>query len=293
MMAVQWPLVIFTLFVSIGAGIFGVAGVLAGLGKGASVQAAATVAALVAVVIGGVASFVHLQHWDRAFNGFGNLSSGITQELVAIAVFVVLAVAYLVLSRRGGAPAWAGWAAALVSAALVVVMANSYGMAARPVWDTPLLWLYYLSNAVLFGGLAVAALQGAKGEGGGLALKVALVGGALTAVALVGYLVYIPSTASMFSSVGNYFDPTHPTKAMTDPVAALSGFATGAQALPFWGGALALGAVAPLAVSLLSAKREGASLAGMASVGALCAVAGAVCFRVVLYALGFSVFVFY
>ncbi|MDR1713844.1 MAG: dimethyl sulfoxide reductase anchor subunit, partial [Coriobacteriales bacterium] len=87
-MELQWPLIIFTLFICLGAGTFCVAGLLAGLGKGEKLQLSAVVVALAAVVIGGIASFVHLQHWDRAFNGFGHLTSGITQELIAIVVFV-------------------------------------------------------------------------------------------------------------------------------------------------------------------------------------------------------------
>ena len=292
-MEVQWPLVFFTLFISIGAGTFGVAGVLAGLKKGSSIQFLATITALVAIIIGGIASFLHLQHWDRAFNGFGHITSGITQELIAIAVLVIFAIIYLVLARRGEMPVWAGWVAALLAVIVVIVAALSYNMAARPVWNTPLLWLYYLSNAVLFGGLIVSLLLGLKKEAGEVAIKVSLVGAALTLVSLVGYLIYIPSIASRFTSVGNYFDPTHPTKAMIDPAAILSGFATGSEAMLFWGGAVIVGALIPLVAAILCNKKEGSFLIGVSLIGALCSIVGAICFRVVLYALGFSVFVFY
>ncbi|MDR3315722.1 MAG: dimethyl sulfoxide reductase anchor subunit, partial [Coriobacteriales bacterium] len=150
-MELQWPLMIFTLFICLGAGTFGVAGLLTALKKAPGIQLPATLVALVAIVIGGIASFLHLQHWDRLFNGFGHLTSGITQELIGIVVLVAAAVVYLVLARRGELPVWAGALALVVSVALVVVMANSYTMEARPVWDTPLLWLYYLANAVLSG----------------------------------------------------------------------------------------------------------------------------------------------
>jgi len=277
----------------LGAGTFGAAGVLAGLKKGASIQMTSVIIAVVSMVIGGIASFMHLQHWDRAFNGFGNLTSGITQELIAIAVFIVFAIVYLILSRRGDLPVWAGWVAAILSVAVVIVMANSYNMSSRPVWDTPLLWLYYLSNAILSGGLVTTALLGAKKEDAGISVKVSLAGGILSVVSLVGYLVYIPSVASKFTSVGNYFDPTHPTKAMTDPAAALTGFASGDQALLFWGGAVVVGALVPLVAAFLSNKKQGTSLIGLSLAGVLCALVGAICFRAILYALGFSVFVFY
>ena len=50
---------------------------------------------------GGIAVFFHLEHWERIFNGFGHLTSGITQELIAIVVLAVVAVVYLVYLRRG------------------------------------------------------------------------------------------------------------------------------------------------------------------------------------------------
>jgi anaerobic dimethyl sulfoxide reductase subunit C (anchor subunit) len=293
-MDVQWELVIFTLFMTIGAGIFGVTGVLAGLKKGARIQFIGPLIALIAVAIGGVASFLHLQYWEKAFNGFGHLTSGITQEMIALAIFGIFVIVYIVLSRRGAIPVWAGWVAAVISVVLVFVMAHSYNVAARPVWDTPLLWLYYLSNAVLFGGLICSALLGVKKEEEtGIAVRIAIVGGVLTAIAAIGYCFYIQAATSSFTSVDYYFDPTEPTKPMNDPVGALSGFATGPEALIFWGGALAIGALVPLTIAFLSNKKKGNTLVGLASGGALCAVIGGLCFRLILYAMSFSVFVLY
>jgi anaerobic dimethyl sulfoxide reductase subunit C (anchor subunit) len=293
-MDVQWELIIFTLFITIGAGIFGVTGVLAALKKGAKIQTIGPVVALVVVAIGGVASFLHLQYWERAFNGFGHLTSGITQEMIAVVVFGLFAIFYIVLARRGGIPVWAGWVAVVLSLILVVIMAHSYNVAARPAWNTPLLWLYYLSNAVLFGGLICALFLGiTKEEETGIVIKTSIAGGILTAVVAVAYCFYFQSAASEFTYVANYFDPTQPTKAMNDPVGALSSFATGPEALLFWGGVLALGAIVPTAIAFFSQKKEGSTLIGLATGGVICAIAGGVCFRLILYALSFSVFIFY
>jgi anaerobic dimethyl sulfoxide reductase subunit C (anchor subunit) len=296
----------FTLFICLGTGTFGVAGLLAGLNKAKEIQIPAVVVSLIAIVLGGLASFLHLEHWDRAFNGFGHLTSGITQELIGIVVFAVVAIIYLVLARRGAVPAWAGWLALIVSVVLVIIMSASYGMSARPVWDTPLLWLYYLSNAALSGALVVLAIsalakpdaESAKGSQGSSAIftlsaKLALGAAVLTLIALLAYAVFIPSLSPSFTSVGNYFDPTQPTKVMDDPQGMLSGFLTGDQALLFWVGALVLGALVPGAAAFFVTRQQGTTAASTAGVAALCALAGALCFRVVLYALGFSVFVFY
>jgi anaerobic dimethyl sulfoxide reductase subunit C (anchor subunit) len=172
-------------------------------------------------------------------------------------------------------------------------MAHSYNVAARPAWDTPLLWLYYLSNTVLFGGLICAVLLGLKNEDTGLVVKTAIVGGALSVVVAIVYCVYFQVAAGEFSFVQYYFDPTQPTKAMNNPVGELSGFATGSDALLFWGGVVAIGAIIPLAIAFFSRKQKGTTLIGLAAGGALCAVVGGVCFRYILYAMGYSVFIFY
>ena len=54
----------------------------------------ALITSAVLLVVGGIAVFFHLEHWERIFNGFGHLSSGITQELIAIVVLAVAAIAF-------------------------------------------------------------------------------------------------------------------------------------------------------------------------------------------------------
>ncbi|MDR1358749.1 MAG: dimethyl sulfoxide reductase anchor subunit [Coriobacteriales bacterium] len=297
-MELQWPLMVFTLLVCLGAGTFGVTGLLAGFGKAQEVQAPATLVSLVAIAAGGIASFLHLEHWDRIFNGFGHLESGITQELIGIAVFAIVALAYLVLIRRTGAPRWAGWVALGISVVLVVVMSLSYTMAARLVWNTPLLPVYYLANAALFGSLVVSVITVMKKADAGLVSKITLVAAIFMLVAVVAYGIYIPLSASSFVSVGNYFDPTQPTRATAEPQGILSGFLTGEYALLFWGGALVLGAAVPVVLAFLATRRTAAPTGvsapvALAATSALCALGGGLCFRALLYVLGFSVFVFY
>jgi anaerobic dimethyl sulfoxide reductase subunit C (anchor subunit) len=290
-MIVQWPLVIFTLFICLAAGVFGGAGALALLGKGQKLQIPSIVVALVALVVGGVASFLHLQHWDRAFNGFGNLTSGITQELIGIVIFLVVLGIYFAVSRQGTTPKWAGACALIISVALVVVMTNSYLMPARPAWATPLLHLFYLSQMVAAGGAALWLISGAVGakDSSALSARITAIGGILVVVSLAAYAFYA-STISL-PAVGNYFDPTDPTK----PMVATSGYGSemlmGSLAGYFWVALLA-GGVAAAVLGVLKWKQGDSGLT-FGAIALVCVLAGGVTFRAVLYALGASAFVFY
>lgn len=300
-MELQWELMIFTLFVCLSAGIFAVQGALALMNKGTKAQLPCLIVSLVSLAIGGIGSFLHLQHWERIFNGFGHLTSGITQELIAIVVFgIVLVVYFFMMRRHENAPKWLGVVAIIVSVVLVIIMSHSYNMAARPVWDTPLLWLYYLANAGFFGALAVMAIaEASKGaeDCRGLLAKIALIAGVVQAVVTAIYVGFFMMASSAYTEVGNYFDPTMPTKAMADPSAALSGVVAGDQALLFWLGVVVVGLLVPIVLAFLSKKaaRDGKTNAILpySVIALVCAMGGALCFRMIIYILGFSVFVFY
>ena len=151
-MELQWPLILFTTLVAWSAGLFGTQALLAAGGHAKKAQMPAWVASAVLLAAGGIAVFFHLEHWERIFNGFGHITSGITQELIAIVVLAVVAIAYLAMMRRSddGAtvPKWLCWVAVAVCVILVAVMAHSYTMAARPAWDSVLWILYVLGKRV-------------------------------------------------------------------------------------------------------------------------------------------------
>ncbi|MDR3037440.1 MAG: hypothetical protein LBU31_03420 [Coriobacteriales bacterium] len=290
-MEIQWPLIVFTLFTCLAAGTFAIQGVLALLGKGARVQLPALIVSFVSLVVAGVASFTHLQHWERAFNGFGHITSGITQELIGIVVMVVAIVVYFVVSRKGEVPKWAGAVAVIVGIGMVIVMTTSYMMPARPVWSTPALYLYYFSQALLLGGVAVWTLASVQKDEDVTALgaRVTALGGIVVIVALAVYAGVISSV--QLSEVGNYFDPTHPTKEMANTSDLLGELISGGAAAYFWVALIAGGVVSALLGILKWREAEG-SLA-FAAVALICALAGGLAFRAALYVLGASVFVFY
>ena len=126
-MELQWPLILFTTLVAWSAGLFGTQALMAVFGVGKKAQVPAWVCSAVLLAAGGIAVFFHLEHWERIFNGFGHLTSGITQELIAIVVLAVVAVAYLVLMRKSddgaSVPKWLAWLSVALSVALVAVMA--------------------------------------------------------------------------------------------------------------------------------------------------------------------------
>lgn len=298
-MELQWPLMLFTLFICLGAGTFAVQGVYAIVGKGSHVQKTSLIVSLAALVIGGAASFVHLEHWDRIFNGFGNLSSGITQELIAIVVFVLaLALYFVVLSRSesNNVPRWCGIIAVVVSLALLVVMAHSYNMAARPIWNTILLWLYYLTHAALLGTISytlMLALSKSDTYDGRGPRKYVLISAFAHALSVISYVAYFSIARNAFTSVGHYSDPTHPALATIDPMSTFSSILIGENALLFWGGVVVIGLVVPIVLALLSKGVSRKTIVAMSIGGIGAALIGGICFRAILYVLGFSVFVFY
>ena len=89
-MELQWPLILFTTLVAWSAGLFGTQALLAAGGHAKKAQVPAWIASAVLLAAGGIAVFFHLEHWERIFNGFGHLTSGITQELIAIVVLAVM-----------------------------------------------------------------------------------------------------------------------------------------------------------------------------------------------------------
>ena len=300
MMELQWPLILFTTLVAWSAGLFGTQALMAVFGVGKRAQVPAWVASAVLLAAGGIAVFFHLEHWERIFNGFGHLTSGITQELIAIVVLAVVAVAYLVLMRKSddgaSVPKWLAWVAVALSVVLVAVMAHSYTMAARPAWDSVLWILYVLGNACVLGPATFLLVLAAGGPGdqpadraadaGAPAGRTALAGAALNALAALAFAIFLQLSAGSFADVGLYFDPTHPTKAMADAAATVA-----SPAPLLWLGAVAVGAFVPLAAAFMGRRTGSWKLWAPAAI--IAALVGAVCMRVVFYNLGLSVFMFY
>ena len=289
-MELQWPLILFTTLVAWSAGLFGTQALLAAGEHAKKSQMPAWIASAVLLAAGGIAVFFHLEHWERIFNGFGHLTSGITQELIAIVVLAVVAIAYLVLMRRSddgtSVPKWLCWVSVAVCVVLVAVMAYSYTMAARPAWDSVLWILYVLGNACVLGPCTMALIMAVVGDEVAPAGLPVLVGAAVSLVTAIAFAAFLQASAGSFTEVGYYFDPTHPLAGMADAAALVS-----AQAPLLWAGAVVVGGVLPLVAAFMGKKSANWKLWG--TVAVVCALIGAICLRVVFYELGLSVFMFY
>ena len=298
-MELQWPLILFTTLVAWSAGLFGAQAVAVLRGGGGRAQMPALVASVALLAAGGIAVFFHLQHWERIFNGFGHLTSGITQELIAIVVFVAVAVAYFVMLRKSGdgtVPKWLAVCAVVVALVTSAVCAHSYTMAARPAWDSVLEVLSLVGASCVMGPATYALILAAVRPGDQPAERaadvaapaglLALVGALVNAVTATAYAAFLQLSGSSFADVGLYFDPTHPTKAMADAAAAVA-----SQAPLLWVGAVAVGALVPLAACFLGRKSGNWKLWGAVALAA--ALVGALCLRIAFYNLGLSVFMFY
>ncbi len=138
-MEIQIPLILFTTFLAWSAGLFATQAIYAMRGKGASTQMMAVIASIILIAIGGIAVLFHLQHALRIFNGFGNLTSGITQELIAIVVLVIFMIIYFIMlcrNNNGTVPQWLSICAIVFGVVLLAVCAHSYMMPSRPAWNS-------------------------------------------------------------------------------------------------------------------------------------------------------------
>ena len=293
-MELQWPLILFTTLLAWSAGLFATQCVYALRGEAVKAQMPAWIVSAVLLVDVGVELFMHLEHWERIFNGFGHLTSGITQELIAIVVLAVVAVVYLVYLRRteGRVPAWVAVIGIVASAILLAVMAHSYMMAARPAWNTVCQILSIVGAACAMGPATMAALAAAapKEESGAevtaFAGLLAVGGTVVNAATTLLYIAVMATASSSFVSMGHYFDPTHPTQAVAD-VTLLTPFGGG---LPMTLLAI-VAALAAVAFALIGKKQDTWKLWGVAA--AVCACVGAVALRVLFYQMGGSVFLYF
>ncbi len=287
-MELQWPLILFSTFLAWSAGLFATQSAAALRGVGAKAQLPALITSLALMAIGGIAVFFHLQHWERIFNGFGHLTSGITQELIGVVLMFVMMVVLFVFVRRGTkVPAWVCIVSIVVAAALVMVAGHSYMMAARPTWNSALQVLSLVGAALPMGVGTFALICDAVGDEGDSSKTGAasLVACGVNCVTTIAFVDAMAAGTSGIRSYGFYFQTNHPNSTVL----------TAADYSPFAGDALlvTVGAIVLALVAMVFAlfgKKKGDWRTWGAAI-ALCAVAGAIALRAAFFMTGASVFV--
>ena len=103
-MSIQWPLVIFSLLAGTGAGTMVFVGLSELLNKGASARFNAALVAFILLILGGIASVLHLGQPANVMSAITNLGSfsGISIELILLGLSALVALIYAILAKREG-----------------------------------------------------------------------------------------------------------------------------------------------------------------------------------------------
>ena len=289
-MEAQWPLIIFTLFVCLTCGIFGAMSILALKGQGRQLQFTSLISATVSLAIGGFGAFLHLEHWERIFNGFGHITSGITQELIGCVALAVIIVAWFVVLRGGKEiPKALAWITLAVAVLMLVATGHSYLMPARPAWGIALV-VFYVANACLLGAVAMWLISIMKKDEASerSSIQFALVGSVVQLAAMAVYTIACSMTK--FADFGFYADPTSMTTAPTHVDSLLAIMVSGDGALMFWCSIAC--AIVALVCAIAAKKKVGASKPYMI-IAVIVAIASSILFRVLFYQLDFAMVLLY
>lgn len=168
-MEIQWSLVLFTALSGAGAWLVACAGLDAFKGLAKKTVVPAVVTGIVLIIVGGIASATHLSHVDRIMAVLAHPAPGIFLEAVLLGIDVVVAVAFLVLYRRGaseGVLKGLGVVAVAMAAVFSYACGSSYMMSSQLAWNTVALPLGYLGTALAAGTALWYLLCAARREEG-------------------------------------------------------------------------------------------------------------------------------
>lgn len=276
-MAIQWPLVFFTLFTGLGVGAFSCIAVIEWLGIGEVVLLPGTITALVAMAAGGLASVFHLSHPFRTYNIIKHLDTGVGKEMLLITITGVAIFLYAVIRVMGlgGAPGKIVAAIGLVAGIILAFeMGATYVLSARPAWRTWLWSFIYAASAAVTGIFAIYVWAALFHGGVDSTFLMGINKGALIALivevgVVLAYLFYLDSAPS------------------EDPINKPSRLLKGAGARPFWGGVVFAGMVIPIALTIWVLAAQSILISQItAVVGLIGVLSGGVAIRALMYTLG-------
>ncbi len=288
----------FTLLVALGAGLLGAQGALACRGRSQGLNLPVAVAAAACVVVGLVLYALMFSNPARFFGMFKHSSTGIALLLYATVIFVVVAVAYAVVSHRsedGSVPVPLAAVAVVVALLLVAAFTLGYLQSAISKISSKywVLLAYFLTCALSLGSFALLALGAARGDEDAVALgrKGALAGVVLACLALGGYLLWYVNSGEaqvLVQAAKNDMSSTFVVgvaAAQTPTVSVTEALATtiADNALIFWGGTVACGLALPLVAGVALLKVEGVrAQTALGLAGLVLFAAGMLCFGLLL-----------
>ncbi len=247
-MAIQWPLLMFSVLLGASSGIMIFLGIGEIKGTFKKVRFPLALIALILLAIGGCASALHLGHIDRALYILGNVGSAFSRELFAVGFTGLMTLIYVILSSKDypGPTKVFGILVAIGGVLLPLIAGASYMMPARPAWDSFALPLMYLGTGVGMGFVLSAAYVFTKGDDADKAfsLQMALVGIIASVATTLIYVIWIAIAP-------------HP-----DATRSLMRLVGGDLALAFWLGVVLIGIVAPIALIVVARRNEGAGAEG-------------------------------
>ena len=276
-MAVQWPLLFFSVLIGISGGIMVFIGLGEIMNKFKELRFTPAIVALVLVIVGGCISALHLGHPERALHILGNYTSGLSRELFAVGGLAVATFVYAILVKKEFAKPAKIFAiiAMILGLVLPFVAGASYVMPSRPAWDSYTLPLMYLGTGLGTGFLLMAALACKKcsKEEAAEAIKFAVIALLIAIVTMVAYVIWLAVA---------------PWPAADRDIARLL---SGDLALYFWLGVVILGIIVPAVCAFLAFKKNDDMnrCASMLWAAFACNVIGGIALRVIMYMMASSV----
>lgn len=239
-MAVQWPLLIFSVLLGTSSGVMIFLGIGEIKGSFKKVRFPLSLIALILLAIGGCASAMHLGHIDRALYILGNVGSAFSRELFAVGFTGLMTLVYVILARKDypAASKVFGILAAIGGLLLPLIAGASYMMPARPAWDSFALPLMYLGTGIGMGFVLSAAYVYTKGDEADklFSMKLATIGIIASIAVTLIYVIWI--------AIAPFPDPTR----------SFMRLAGGDLAAAFWLGVVLVGMGGPIAVLVMAKK---------------------------------------
>lgn len=275
-MAVEWSLLIYSVLVGIAIGPFAVMALTGCIGSDKALCKWGSALGLAAMALGGIAAFTHLKAPGNVTYIFTNLGSAMGLEMLGTVVTGLIAALFAAQvwfdlwpgGRR--IVAWLGLAASVIS---TLLLGHMYMLPARPMWNTWLLPLTFLTTSVVAGlvvMIVLVSLLPAEDEAGD---RMALIGklsrwllGALVVNGVVALAYFLASGAG-------------------------SRLISGDMALSFWLGLVAVGIVLPIAAVWFSSRPspEPQRVQVLMALNLVMVLASAVAVRVMIFGLGTTV----